>query len=79
MDRKQQLAEIEQQKKQFQSLRIAMGITDTCWEKCIMKKDATKLSTSQKNCLHNCTQRYIDSVNFIAERETKLTKKVAEF
>jgi hypothetical protein len=42
-----------------------LEITKICWDKCISTQPGNALDNSQKNCLSNCAQRYIDSQVFM--------------
>ncbi|XP_017755983.1 PREDICTED: mitochondrial import inner membrane translocase subunit Tim8 A-like isoform X2 [Eufriesea mexicana] len=55
----------ESKKQQFQ--RLALNLTDICWQLCIGSPDSS-LSSSSRNCIVNCVERFIDTSNFIAYR-----------
>lgn len=58
---------IERESKNQQFQRLALNLTDICWQLCI-GAPGRSLDSSTQNCLVNCVERFIDTSNFIAYR-----------
>ena len=58
----------QQQQAAIQRVAVAITLTGTCWDKCVIHKDGTKLNISEKNCLHNCTQRNLDVISITSRK-----------
>mmetsp|Transcript_52264 Transcript_52264/g.124486 ORF Transcript_52264/g.124486 Transcript_52264/m.124486 type:complete len:86 (+) Transcript_52264:38-295(+) len=53
---------------QIQQIQAVVGkITDLCWEKCVSKPGAS-LTDSEKNCIANCSERFLDTSMFVVNR-----------
>ena len=63
---------MEQQKAKFQF--VVHSFTELCWDKC-MGKPGTTLSDSEKACLANCVDRFLDTSFSIVTRLEDLRKK----
>lgn len=58
---------LQQQAAQQQLLQQIEKISETCWDLCdISMRD--RLDGKQETCLTNCSQRYFDVANFVANR-----------
>mmetsp|Transcript_5666 Transcript_5666/g.13226 ORF Transcript_5666/g.13226 Transcript_5666/m.13226 type:complete len:84 (-) Transcript_5666:229-480(-) len=61
----QQFVEEEQRKAAFQEM--ISRLTDTCWDKCV-GKPGNSLSSSERSCLANCVERFLDTTQTIVKR-----------
>lgn len=58
---------VQQQQAQQQLFQQIEKVSETCWDLCdISMRD--RLDGRQETCLTNCTQRYFDVANFVANR-----------
>lgn len=64
-------AQQQAQNQQVQKLALVLQLTSICWENCIAHKDTPKFSVSEKNCMHNCVQRYLDASNLSTKKILK--------
>lgn len=49
-------------------VELATELTRLCWDKCVIHKSSHTLGRSEKNCLDNCTVRYLDAYTLAARR-----------
>jgi import inner membrane translocase subunit TIM8 len=42
--------------------------TDLCWDRCITGKIGSSLSSSEKSCLGNCVDRFLDTSLLVVKR-----------
>ena len=53
-------------------------LTETCWDKCVSDKPASRLDGRTETCLTNCVDRFLDASLSIAQRfQTMLQKQMA--
>ncbi|XP_060818277.1 mitochondrial import inner membrane translocase subunit Tim8 A-like [Bombus pascuorum] len=58
---------IERESKNQQFQRLTFNLTDICWQPCI-GTPGSSLSSTNRSCIVNCVERFIDTSNFIAYR-----------
>ncbi|EKX47837.1 hypothetical protein GUITHDRAFT_69150, partial [Guillardia theta CCMP2712] len=46
---------------------IVGKITDICWDKCV-SKPGKELTDAEKNCIANCSERFLDTSMFVVNR-----------
>ncbi|XP_037083240.1 mitochondrial import inner membrane translocase subunit Tim8 A-like [Pollicipes pollicipes] len=59
----------ETHKQKFQVL--VHGLTDQCWDKCMVDRPSTRLDNKTETCLVNCVDRFLDASNYIINRMEK--------
>mmetsp|Transcript_54569 Transcript_54569/g.111359 ORF Transcript_54569/g.111359 Transcript_54569/m.111359 type:complete len:89 (+) Transcript_54569:26-292(+) len=53
---------------QIQQIQAVVGkITELCWDKCV-SKPGKDLTESEKNCVANCSERFLDTSMFVVNR-----------
>ena len=57
-----------QQEQQKAVVQAAINkLTELCWDKCVTRPDV-KLSSSEQECISNCSERYLDTSMFVMNR-----------
>lgn len=64
---------VEQQEERAQVQGVLLQITDVCWDKC-MKDTGKEVTAEQKQCIQNCTERFLDTSIFVVNRVMKRRK-----
>mmetsp|Transcript_14751 Transcript_14751/g.23425 ORF Transcript_14751/g.23425 Transcript_14751/m.23425 type:complete len:88 (+) Transcript_14751:8-271(+) len=59
---------VENQIKLQQIQAVVGKITDMCWDKCVNSKPGKGLTDTEKNCIANCSERFLDTSMFVANR-----------
>jgi import inner membrane translocase subunit TIM8 len=71
-EEQQRELQLLQQKAKFQS--VVHSFTELCWDKCI-GKPGTILSDTEKSCLANCVDRFLDTSFTIVTRLEEFRKR----
>ena len=58
--------EAENQKSEFRTQVIEL--TDLCWPRCVSKIKGPALEGSDKSCVANCVDRFLDSTSVVIQR-----------
>jgi import inner membrane translocase subunit TIM8 len=58
---------IEQENAKARVQQSVHTLTDMCWDKCI-GQIGSKLNGTEKSCLSNCVERFLDTSIFIVNR-----------
>ena len=67
-DAKEVQTYVENQIKLQQIQAVVGRITDMCWDKCVGGDPGKDLTDKQKNCIANCSERFLDTSMFVANR-----------
>ena len=51
-----------------------LSLADVCWDKCEVKSEST-LRERDRDCVHKCAGRYLDTQQFVSMRLRKLLSK----
>ena len=50
---------------------LVHGLTERCWDTCVVDRPSTRLDSRTQSCLTNCVERFLDTSNFIINRMEK--------
>ncbi len=64
---------MEQENQRYQLQQVINRMSEMCWEKCVPTPDR-ELSKSERTCISNCVDRFLDTNVFVANRITKQKK-----
>ena len=58
----------------FRSVQVLVhGLTERCWDACMVDKPSTRLDYRTQACLTNCVERFLDTSNFIINRMERVS------